>query len=215
MSRTLEAYLQLRYPIELIREEDGGYFAQHPDLEGCATQGETADEAVSNLDAARELWIRSRLEDGLPIPDPPVEEPSGKFLLRMPRWLHGRLARLAEREGVSLNQLINTVLARYAGGQEATSAAEAARVTVEQFLRCLWPWPERRWKSTIDTAELHHTNLFVAEPHMLLTCDYSALAPFMETKWWSCDRRLKDTVARPFEAGNRVSEAQASAVVKA
>src|SRR3954452_6797267 len=37
---------------------------------------------------------------------------SGRLLLRMPRALHAQLARLAEREGVSLNQLIIGTLAR-------------------------------------------------------------------------------------------------------
>lgn len=32
--------------------------------------------------------------------------PSGKFMLRLPRSLHGLLADEAEREGVSLNQLV-------------------------------------------------------------------------------------------------------------
>ena len=37
---------------------------------------------------------------------------SGRLLLRMPRALHAQLAQLAEREGVSLNQLIIGALAR-------------------------------------------------------------------------------------------------------
>jgi hypothetical protein len=37
---------------------------------------------------------------------------SGRLLLRMPRALHAQLAQLAEREGVSLNQLIIGTLAR-------------------------------------------------------------------------------------------------------
>ena len=37
--------------------------------------------------------------------------PSGRLLLRMPRTLHGELAQLAEKRGVSLNQLIVGLLA--------------------------------------------------------------------------------------------------------
>jgi hypothetical protein len=44
-----------------------------------------------------------------------AEEHSGRLLLRMPRTLHGELARAAEREGVSLNRLIVTRLSRSLG----------------------------------------------------------------------------------------------------
>lgn len=110
-------YLKLNYPIELIRDtERGGFFAAHPDLPGCAAQGETPEQAIANLDDARNLWIETRLEDGLPVPLPLSEEPSGRVLLRMSRSLHSELAKHAARQDVSLNLLINTVLAEYIGG---------------------------------------------------------------------------------------------------
>ncbi len=110
-------YLKLNYAIELIRDtEEGGYFASYPDLPGCAAQGEDADEAIRNLEDARRLWIESRLEDNLPVPLPLSEEPSGKVLLRMTRSLHAELSKHAARQEVSLNLLINTILAEYVGG---------------------------------------------------------------------------------------------------
>ena len=51
------------------------------------------------------------MEDGLPIPLPLTEEPSGKILVRMPRGIHAELAKLAARQGVSLNLLINSMKA--------------------------------------------------------------------------------------------------------
>lgn len=42
--------------------------------------------------------------------DDPGASFSGKLLLRMPKALHARLARAAERRGTSLNQLIVTTL---------------------------------------------------------------------------------------------------------
>ena len=126
MSKKIEAlkhYLSLNYPIELVRDtEQGGFFANHPDLPGCAAQGETAEEAVANLDGARELWIEARIEDSLPISLPLTEEPSGKILVRMPRGIHAELAKLASRQGVSLNLLINSILAQYVGGEICTNS---------------------------------------------------------------------------------------------
>ncbi len=44
-------------------------------------------------------------------PDTRTAERSGRLLVRMPATLHDELAAMAEREGVSLNQLITGVLA--------------------------------------------------------------------------------------------------------
>ena len=127
--KTLDHYLSLNYPYELIRDtEEGGFFVTHPDLDGCAAQGETAEEAVENLDVARELWIETRLEDGLPVPEPAPEEPSGRVSLRMPSSLHAKLVRVAERQGVSLNLLLNAALAEYVGGA-------ATQITMQDLVR--------------------------------------------------------------------------------
>ncbi len=48
---------------------------------------------------------------------PPPREYSGKVNLRMPKSLHQDLVRRAEQEGVSLNQLIVTALARSLGAE--------------------------------------------------------------------------------------------------
>lgn len=111
-------YLSLNYPIELRRNpEHGGYLALHPDLEGCMAEGGTAEEAIANLGDSRELWIELRLKKNYPIPEPlEDDEFSGRISLRMVSSLHSRLAKEAARQGVSLNLLINTVLAEYAGG---------------------------------------------------------------------------------------------------
>ncbi len=111
-----DSYLAADYPYLLARDvEAGGFFAEHADLEGCASQGDTADEAVANLDDARQLWIETRLEDGLPVPNPVAEELSGRTSLRIPVFVHAELARHAERCGLSLNKLLNNVLSDFVG----------------------------------------------------------------------------------------------------
>lgn len=66
MKRDLAYHLSLEYPKQIIRREEG-VFVFHPDLDGCAAQGETVEEALANLDVARRLWLAVRVEDGLPI----------------------------------------------------------------------------------------------------------------------------------------------------
>ena len=51
--------------------------------------------------------------------------PSGRLLLRMPRTLHAELAQLAEKRGVSLNQLIVGLLAASISPGDGSSAAQA------------------------------------------------------------------------------------------
>ena len=52
-----------------------------------------------------EGWIEAKLEAGYSIPMPVDSDSySGKFVLRLPKSLHAKLAMEAEQEGVSLNQ---------------------------------------------------------------------------------------------------------------
>ncbi|HXK44131.1 MAG TPA: toxin-antitoxin system HicB family antitoxin [Anaerolineae bacterium] len=62
---------------------------------------------------------RLREERGDAIPEPcSLDAYSGRFVLRMPRSLHRDLVEVAEREGTSLNQFINVVLARAVGQRD-------------------------------------------------------------------------------------------------
>ena len=116
VKRQIEAYLVQPYTHELVRNEDGTWFARVVEFPGCMTEGETAEEAIANLDDAMASWIAVHLEDGEPIPPPLTsDEYSGKFLMRVPKTLHRELARHAELEGVSLNQFALAALARSIG----------------------------------------------------------------------------------------------------
>jgi antitoxin HicB len=116
MTRTLEEYLRLPYRIELVpdRDDEGreGWVAEVEELPGCMSQGETPGEAVERVRDAMEGWNSVALDDGIVIPEPSDSRYSGRFLLRMPQTLHRDLSRLAEREGVSLNQFAVYALGR-------------------------------------------------------------------------------------------------------
>jgi antitoxin HicB len=110
----LTYYMTLHYPYTMEQYEEEGkiYFSLSiPDLPGCGAIGETVEQALANLEKAKEAWIEVCLEEGLPIPEPALEDEfSGKFLLRIPPNLHMRLSKFAEREGKSLNQYIRSIL---------------------------------------------------------------------------------------------------------
>ena len=51
-------------------EEDGGYIADIPDLEHCSAFGETPEEALLQVEIAKDAWIEAARQAGKPIPIP-------------------------------------------------------------------------------------------------------------------------------------------------
>ena len=51
-------------------EEDGEYIADIPDLEPCSASGATPEEALAEVIIAKEVWLETAREEGLPIPEP-------------------------------------------------------------------------------------------------------------------------------------------------
>jgi antitoxin HicB len=116
MEKTVDYYMNLPYTIELRRDSEEGWFVCVKELRGCMSQGDTAEEALAMIQDAMSAWLEVALEDGLPVPEPRSDEDySGKFVVRVPRSLHRELVEMADREGVSLNQYINVVLAHSVG----------------------------------------------------------------------------------------------------
>ena len=72
--RTLAEYLALQYPYEVIAEPEGGYVIRFPNLPGCVTQAETADEIGSMAEDARRAWIGAAYDDEIDIPLPSSPE---------------------------------------------------------------------------------------------------------------------------------------------
>lgn len=91
-------------------EPDKCYLVTLPAWQNARTHGATPEAAVRNAREVLALLIKSAVAHGEAIP-PGERAHSGNLRLRLPVSLHGRLAREAEREGVSLNQWIVTRLA--------------------------------------------------------------------------------------------------------
>jgi len=120
-NKTVRYFLELDYPITIYRAEEGGYVAEIEDLPGCVTEGETLEEVTQRIEDARKAWIETAYEDGMKIPLPRTHEQySGKFMVRIPKYLHRRLAEQAKREGVSLNQYVESILAQGASTQDVS-----------------------------------------------------------------------------------------------
>ncbi|MBI2909383.1 MAG: type II toxin-antitoxin system HicB family antitoxin [Chloroflexi bacterium] len=121
-------YRQMPYSVVLHQVEDGGqkyWMAEIPELPGCRSHGATVQQAVANIDEAKEAWIADALEQGEPVPLPAEREKhSGKILLRVSRSLHRALTVMADSEGLSLNQLVATALAKEVGRFDALKRVE-------------------------------------------------------------------------------------------
>lgn len=103
--------MNTNYPMRLYCTEEDGvveWIAEYPDLPGCIGVGDTREEACSEAEINKDLWIETAIENGGNVPEPSKlyeDEYSGKFNLRIPKSLHRNLSIRADEEGISLNQL--------------------------------------------------------------------------------------------------------------
>lgn len=51
-------------------EDDAGYIADIPDLEACSAFGNTPEEALKEVQIAKQGWIEAARAEGKPIPRP-------------------------------------------------------------------------------------------------------------------------------------------------
>jgi predicted RNase H-like HicB family nuclease len=117
--RTLEI-LSKPYARRLVPDETGGYVASIQEFPGCVAEGDTPQEAIQNLDKAAASWVEVALSNGYEIREPvSFYGFSGKIALRIPRGLHKQVAEIAELEDSSINQLLVTAIANYAGNKQA------------------------------------------------------------------------------------------------
>lgn len=119
MKQDPEAYLKAPYSRILIPNDDGIFSAEILEFPGCFAEGKTPEEAYCKLEEAAKSWIEASLEQGLDIPGPAMNHGySGKIALRLPRSLHRQAARMAERDGISLNQFLVTAIATRLGAED-------------------------------------------------------------------------------------------------
>jgi antitoxin HicB len=157
--KTAEYYRDLPYRILLTKDDEGDWIARVEELPGCTAHGATKAEAIENLEEVQSLWIEDATAAGDVIPEPAMEElPSGKWLQRVPKSLHRKVSELARNEGVSLNQLVTSILAE-AVGQRLEPVGSNLHHTEEllwslhgslQPMRAEWNLPE--WKPSFSLS---------------------------------------------------------------
>jgi antitoxin HicB len=129
-------------------DEDKGFIATVPELPGLSAFGEAQEDAISEIQIAGEAYLEALRETGQRTPTVEKVSPySGQLRVRMLKSLHAQLAAAAEREEVSLNTYIVSLLsARHAEAEalrtmnlgtghpqawEPNSNAETTKVTLQ------------------------------------------------------------------------------------
>ena len=133
ISKELEDYAKLPYTVIVEQWDDGEgpyWVARIAELPHCLIHGDTAEDAVKEIQDVKVDWIKSNLERGLPIPEPMTRKYSGQIRLRISPSLHKLLSFRAETEGLSLNQFMATSLATCVGViKESTTARRSKKQT--------------------------------------------------------------------------------------
>jgi predicted RNase H-like HicB family nuclease len=50
--------------------EDGGYIADIPDLDSCSAFGDTPEQALAQVEQAKQAWLEAARQTGKPVPPP-------------------------------------------------------------------------------------------------------------------------------------------------
>ena len=112
-----------------FHQEDGGYWVEFPDLDGCVTEGDDLAEAIDMATEALGLFVSSLMDRGIPFAPPtPIEklDPEDGFLtyisadpaplrrnskpvkktLTIPSWLNKE----AEKAGINFSKTLQRAL---------------------------------------------------------------------------------------------------------
>lgn len=91
------------------------WIVRYPDLPGIIGSGDTEEEALKEAKENKDFYLDYLEDTHKPFPIQTTNEydVSGKITLRMSKSTHRKLINQSEKEGISLNQLINEALVVY------------------------------------------------------------------------------------------------------
>ncbi|NEX93712.1 hypothetical protein G3573_13110 [Caulobacter sp. 17J65-9] len=137
---------KVRYPAIVERGEDGGYGVFFPDLDGCVTAGDSADEAAARAPEALALHLEGLAEVGEPIPGPSAidaieRDPDINEVARL--LVEAEEPKAGERVNVWLPKSLLSRIDRYveevgAGGSRSAFLAQAARQVLDAERKIPW-----------------------------------------------------------------------------
>jgi antitoxin HicB len=61
--------MKIEYPLKVHKAEEGGYWAEFPDLPGCITEGDSVEEVLSMAKDALSGWLAVRFDRNFSIPE--------------------------------------------------------------------------------------------------------------------------------------------------
>jgi len=113
-------------------EGEACFEARIKELPDVAEYGDSVEEAyqlaLDTIETTAEIFAQKGRS--MPEPAPTLDDYSGRVTLRLPKSLHRALAEKAETEGISLNQMLVTILGAYRGFDGAMTHAHADWVAV-------------------------------------------------------------------------------------
>lgn len=116
MAKRIDSPFEVR---PLSAEEGSGFLISYPDFSDYLSNGETIEEALKNGRDALNATIAALKAKDLSVPAPNSGGiASGKFVARVPKTMHARLATRAKAEGVSLNTLVISFISEGLGRKE-------------------------------------------------------------------------------------------------
>lgn len=155
---TVDEVMKRPYSRILIPSEVGGYDAKVLEFPGCFAQGDTADEAMEELDAAMRLWTEEVIKATQSVPEP-MEAASygGRVLFRLPKSWHRACSQLAQADGVSLNQWIMGAVGERLGAEgfsrqlvERTTRVRVTNITEWEITATEGPTTSSRLQRAVE-----------------------------------------------------------------
>lgn len=136
--------------------EDDAFIALSPEFPGLSAFGESKEDALKEAEYAVTEMQKLAEEHGEKVPVArEFPSHSGQFRVRIPRSLHSALVLEAERQGVSLNSLVQTYLTQ---GIVYSSAKDIIKKIQNDFMEI-----HKKYMDTLRKSIQYSQEIFVSD----------------------------------------------------
>ena len=131
------------YFIVVIPCEEGGYYAEIPDLPGCMTQAETFEELENMILDAKKLWIETAKKNNIFIPYPTdyieIKETKKRVVIYLRKHNEKKISELKEyckkREWILQDVIIDSLESMDKTSKESNKFIDLWKLGIK---RCCW-----------------------------------------------------------------------------